>query len=156
MAKEGYKVCAKCKTEQSVTQFCKSSKAADGLQSYCRVCSSASSNWSHGQKRSDMQDLRKTMDEGELEYRYAVTKMKRKHEKEFANLKKKYETGGFSASDEPEGSGGTPAAAYTGGLGGRVARATEDRLAIMRQAQKLRAMVDNNGETDKQEESGTA
>lgn len=149
MAKEGYKVCAKCKTEQSVTQFCKSSKAADGLQSYCRVCSSASSNWSHGQKRSDMQDLRKTMDEGELEYRYAAAKMKRKHEKELANLKKKYEMGTLG---DPEASGGT----YTGGLGGRVARVTEDRLAIMRQAQKLRAMVDNNGETDKQEESGTA
>lgn len=140
MAKEGYKVCAKCKIEQSVTQFCKNKRAKDGLQSYCRVCSGKSSAWSHGQKRADMQDLRKSMRESELGYKYAEAMMKIKHAKALAQLKKKYEMGGFDVSEESsEYPDNTPRVSREPG------KATAERLALFRDTQKRLEKI--NGKT---------
>lgn len=38
LAKNGRKVCSRCKIEQSVSEFYKSAKEADGLQYVCKTC----------------------------------------------------------------------------------------------------------------------
>lgn len=142
----GYKMCVKCEHELPTTQFCKMTRAKDGLQSYCRTCSSASSAMSHGQSRSDKADLRKLMDEGELAYRYAVAAVKIKYTKELARLKKKYEIGGF---DIDSTLGDAPQAR---GMADAPGRATAERLALFAETTKRLEII--NGKTKGSEAKG--
>ena len=102
MTKVGYKTCSKCKVEQSVIQFCKSAKAKDGLQAYCRMCANEVSKENQGMKRAEMAELKAEMDaDGELAYKYAVAMEHIKHKKNLARLKAKHDAGGFRPDAKP-------------------------------------------------------
>lgn len=64
-AKEGFKWCARCETEKSLTDFYRSSRAKDrGFQSNCKNCQHDTRNsWNHAPKnRAVVKDHRKTSD----------------------------------------------------------------------------------------------